>query len=136
MVLLVTSCHEEPTASVSTSQILGTWKSSDKEEITFREDRTFIVADMKWKGLIWAESCPRESAQGTWGFWVDDGDSSSIVSEEADTGRAINLSFPQAPECHLDMSVIEKGRTLCPSDGLDEVCTSDTRFKHAEPENP
>ncbi|WP_351234775.1 hypothetical protein [Streptomyces sp. NPDC002133] len=91
---------------------------------------------MNWNVTLGDEACPTGKAVGTWGFWVQEDESSGtfVVSSEANSGDTIGLAFAGVPQggCGISLSVVDGGDALCATDDPDAVCGLDVRFIRAE----
>ncbi|MFC8706893.1 hypothetical protein ACFUIV_32605 [Streptomyces anulatus] len=76
------------------------------------------------------ESCTGGGV-GRWSFYfeIDDSGEALRTSDEASEGSLISVRLSEGTEreCHVNLSVIDEGRSLCIAD-LDQVCSSDLRF--------
>ncbi|WP_338677352.1 hypothetical protein V1460_33575 [Streptomyces sp. SCSIO 30461] len=139
-VLLLTSCsNQDKLAKVRENTVVGTWENSTGERVTLHEDHQFNTSAINWDINLGGESCPKGETAGTWGFWVDEGKPGGtvIVSTEADSGDAINLTFEgvQPGECEITLSVVDGGDTLCATDDPDLACGLDIRFNRIKPKS-
>ncbi|OSC61266.1 hypothetical protein B5180_36180 [Streptomyces sp. BF-3] len=68
---------------------------------------------------------------GDWSFYFATDDSGELLmtSDEASEGSLISVRLREDAEgeCHVDLSVIDEGRSHCVAD-IDNVCATGARF--------
>lgn len=121
--VLLTACGGEQTTKVAASGVVGDWRGPGVDRITLSPDHTFVSHDLGKK----SDHCPAGRNSGTWGFFVDDGDSGAAVSHKADSGDRIGLSFDgdgsQEFPCFVDLAVVDGGKGLCETTDPDDPCS-------------
>lgn len=113
--------------AINRGDLVGSWKSSGGDSMRFSADREVRTHGFSDSG---EENCG-DGGVGKWSFYVamDEAGESLHTSSEASEGSLISVRFPESAGggCHVDLSVIDAGRSLCIAD-LDQVCSSDLRF--------
>lgn len=109
--------------------VAGEWVESAGGRIAISTDRTFTASGLKSDAFS-DNDCPAGAASGTWGFYVYKGESMTEVSEKAQSGTRLGLSFNGVPqgECLIDLVAVDGGDTLCASDDPDALCGLDVKF--------
>ncbi len=127
VVLLCAGCGSETLHAIDRSGLVGSWKTSGGDSIRFFADREVRTNGFSDSG---EESCG-DGGVGRWSFYVvmDDRGESWETSPEASEGSLISVRLREdvEGECHVDLSVIDEGRSLCVAD-LDNVCATGARF--------
>ncbi|MFY4722749.1 hypothetical protein [Streptomyces sp. LaBMicrA B280] len=119
---LLTACGGEHTAKVAVSGVVGSWRGPGSDRITLSRDHTFVSHGLGKR----SDHCPAGRGGGTWGFFVDDGESGAAVSRKAASGERIGLSFDGDDSrefpCFVDLAVVDGGKSLCESTDPDDPC--------------
>ncbi|SCF72270.1 hypothetical protein [Streptomyces sp. Cmuel-A718b] len=127
VLLLYAGCGSETLHAIDRSGLVGSWKTSGGDSIRFFADREVRTNGFSDSG---EESCG-DGGVGRWSFYVvmDDRGESLETSPEATEGSLISVRLREDAEgeCHVDLSVIDEGRSLCVAD-IDNVCATGARF--------
>ncbi|WOX24077.1 hypothetical protein [Streptomyces solicathayae] len=121
--MLVVSCTAGPeSATVRDAELVGTWVDESGGRLELAQDRTFRTKGLRIHSGIYPE-CPDGDTEGTWAFFVEDGDS-AWSSSDAVSGRSVALQFRGVGQggCNLSADVVKGGEELCLTDDQDDLC--------------
>lgn len=127
--ILWSGCSVDETVTVSADQVSGVWVGPDGITIDLARNRKFTESGFD-SGKLAENDCPNLEDRGAWGFFVD-GKHSEYMSQEAQRGDWIGLSFTQQ-ECVVGLAVVDGGDTLCATDDPDLPCSLGVRLKRKE----
>ncbi|MFJ9174923.1 hypothetical protein [Streptomyces sp. NPDC102360] len=120
-------------ATASVDRVVGDWEAESGARLSLAADHTFTSARLASGGLA-GTGCPVGRGSGDWAFFAHDGADSYTTSKKANSGSEIGLMFgaPSEASCHIDLTVVDHGKSLCATDDPDLPCGLNTRFERAK----